>query len=155
MKKIPLHNRKGTYALVDDSDHKRVSKLKWRYSPVCKSGYAVSQVGLLHNFITGLKGVDHKNRNGLDCQRGNLRKANQSQNGANRGRASNNTSGFKGVCWHKYASKWVAKIKVSEKTIYLGLFINPIQAAKAYDSAAKKYYGEFALPNFPMRFPRR
>jgi hypothetical protein len=164
MKKIPLRNRKGkirAYALVDDEDYERVTAEGiWHYTSGSKGkSYAAhGQMGvpnfLLHNFILGRKGIDHKNGNGLDCQKDNLRDASNSQNLANQGKHSNNKSGFKGVSWHKGARKWYAQICVYWKVIHLGSFDNPIAAAKAYDTAAKEFFGEFARPNFPMRFPR-
>jgi hypothetical protein len=90
----------------------------------------------------------HKDGNGLNCQDGNLRVCTSSQNGMNRGKQSDNTSGYKGVTWDKSKGKWQASIKVNQKTIFLGRFNNVIEAAKAYDEGAKKYHGAFARLNF-------
>jgi hypothetical protein len=88
--------------------------------------------------------VDHINRNTLDNRRENLRLATQSQNQANRGKPSNNTSGYKGVRWHKTAKKWVAQIKFKKLYFYLGSFDKPEEAYAAYCAKAKELYGEFA-----------
>ena len=58
-------------------------------------------------------------------------------------------SKYKGVHWHKNHRKWLARITFEKNTIHLGYFRNEIEAAKAYDEAAKKYHGEFASLNFP------
>ena len=60
-----------------------------------------------------------------------------------------NTSGFKGVYWHKKACKWCVKLSSGNSTVYIGLFEDVSQAARAYDEAASKLYGEFACLNFP------
>lgn len=91
--------------------------------------------------------VDHINRNGLDNYRCNLRPATRLQNRMNCGLSKRNKSGFKGVSWHKSCNKWVAKIEINDKSIYLGLFDDKIEAAKAYNAAAKKHFGEFAWLN--------
>ena len=101
----------------------------------------------MHTFLTGWSRVDHINGNGLDNRRSNLRPASRSQNGANRGAPSNNTSGFKGVT--RFRLKWMAKIQVHGRTIHLGLFATPQEAARAYDTAALEHFGEYARPNFP------
>ena len=91
---------------------------------------------------------DHKNRNGLDNRKDNLHIANNSINGHNRRRQVNNTSGYRGVTWHKKDKKWRANIQVNGKTIYCGNYSDVLLAAKAYDSAAIRYFGENAVVNF-------
>lgn len=88
--------------------------------------------------------VDHIDACGLNCCRENLRLATTTQNNRNQGLRKDNTSGLKGVRWHKHVKKWVAQISVNKKTIYLGYYHNPEEAYKAYCEAAKKYHGEFA-----------
>jgi hypothetical protein len=60
---------------------------------------------------------------------------------------SDNTSGFKGVTWHKSNKKWVAQIKVASRKKHIGLYPTPQEAALAYDAAALAIHGEFALTN--------
>ena len=91
--------------------------------------------------------IDHIDRNGLNNQRNNLRDSTRSQNNANRGLNKNNTSGYKGVCWNKQKQKWHARIRVNYKYVQLGLFDNIKDAARAYNKAALKYFGEFAWLN--------
>lgn len=107
---------------------------------------------LMHRYIAGDDSphVDHWDKNGLNNRDENLRKCDASQNGGNRKLNSNNTSGYKGVSWHKKCKKWQAKIFVRGKLKSLGMFIDPIDGAKAYDRAAIKYFGEFASLNFPL-----
>jgi hypothetical protein len=95
--------------------------------------------------------VDHKNGNHLDNRRLNLRLATNQQNQCNRGPQCNNTSGYKGVTWHKYDQRWKAQIWVNQKNHNLGSFDDPVEAAKAYDAAALELHGRFARLNFPVR----
>ena len=100
----------------------------------------------------GLVGkVDHKNRNKFDNRFRNLRKATCSQNGANRTKQVNNTSGFKGVTWDKSRKKWKAQLKKNGRMVfqerYPGTKAGKIQAAKAYNKAAVEHFGEFAYQN--------
>lgn len=91
--------------------------------------------------------VDHKNGNSLDNRRSNLRIAGQSNNMA----AADfppGRSGFRGVHWNSRAGRWHAQVKVNQKKIGLGLFDDPVKAARAYDAAAIEAFGEFANPNF-------
>jgi hypothetical protein len=99
--------------------------------------------------LEGAPQVDHIDGDGLNNQRSNLRPATQAQNMANSRKYSTNTSGFKGVGWHKAAKKWRADITFDYKTRYLGLFPTAEDAARAYDSAAKSLFGVFACLNFP------
>jgi hypothetical protein len=88
--------------------------------------------------------IDHINGNRRDNRISNLREASKSENQSNRGPNKNNTSGFKGVKFHKKTSKWQAQITKDRKRYNLGLFHTPEAAHVAYESAAKKFYGEFA-----------
>lgn len=88
--------------------------------------------------------VDHKNGIRSDNAWSNLRKAGTDENAWNRGIASNNSSGFKGVYWRSARSKWVAEICVNGKSRKLGSFKCPTAAHIAYSKAAKKYHGDFA-----------
>ncbi len=90
---------------------------------------------------------DHKNHDTLDNRRENLRKATKSQNMMNRRMKRDNTSGYIGVHWH--LGKWQARITSNGKRISLGHFFSIEKADRAYDEAAKKLYGEFAVLNFP------
>lgn len=88
--------------------------------------------------------VDHRDGNGLNNRRDNLRIASDSENMRNSRRPKNNTSGFKGVSWHKTYKKWYAAIRYNGKSIHLGSFSTPQEAHKAYCDAAVKYHGDFA-----------
>jgi len=88
--------------------------------------------------------VDHIDGNGLNNTRANLRLATKAQNAANRGKQSNNTSGFKGVYWNKHAGKWSAQIQVNGTSKHLGYYISKEAAYAAYCEAAEEYFGEFA-----------
>jgi hypothetical protein len=101
---------------------------------------AIQQMG----FPSELK-ADHINGNPLDNRRENLRSATQQMNGINTGLCSTNTSGFKGVSPEK--GKWSAQIHVMNRKKFLGYFDDKVEAAKAYNSAAKKHFGEFAWLN--------
>lgn len=92
--------------------------------------------------------VDHKNGDTLDNRRENLRLATRQQNRTNTGIQQNNTSGYKGV--YRSGSLWSASITVNYRKVSLGSYLDPEDAAKAYDVAALKYFGEFAKTNFPL-----
>jgi len=88
--------------------------------------------------------IDGNKHNNLPA---NLRLATRSQNAMNRPKQANNTSGYKGVSWHKRSAKWGAAIQVNGKQKHLGLFESVIDAASAYNEAAEKYHGSFANLN--------
>jgi len=155
---VPLG--RGLFAIIDPEDRQRVTRYQWRARRLGKTFYAYRRVreggGLrhefLHRFVLGLPkaepDVDHANGNGLDNRRANLRIATKAENGRNRGPNRNNTSGYKRVCWHKGAGKWLASIQVDRRQISLGLYDDPVDAALAYDLAAIEHHGEFAWTNF-------
>lgn len=159
MKKIKLSQEQ--FALVNDEDFERLNAFKWHatWDPNSKTYYAQrmsSRVNgkqhtiLMHREIMGAKPndqVDHIDHNGLDNQRKSLRLCTRSQNKANQRMRVDNTSGFKGVSWYKRHGKWRARIMVKRKALHLGLFINKIDAALAYDRAAIKELGPYAKTN--------
>lgn len=99
---------------------------------------------------------DHINHNGLDNRKINLRAATRAQNCWNkRKQLGKYSSTYKGVNRSCVNKKWVSRIEVKGRKIYLGAFEDEIDAARAYDRAAKEYHGEFAVLNFAGDKTRR
>lgn len=156
MRKVSLS--RGMLALVDEQDYDRVLAAgPWNAHVARGRMYAVHSVRArgagckirMHNLILGAIGVDHIDGDGLNNQRHNLRVASVSQNRANIGVPANNTSGFKGVSQRRNPGPWIAKIGFQRARIDLGAYPTPEEAARAYDEAARRYFGEFARLNFP------
>lgn len=152
MKLIPL--TQGKHAMVDDSDFESVSKHNWYAHKEKNCWYAWRNIGKkiqrLHQFLfPGVPRIDHKDGDGLNNQRWNLRPATQSQNMANQKKHSGSSSQFKGVSWDPRRGKWVARAGRASSYKFIGRFDDEIEAAKAYDVRAKEIFGEFARPNFP------
>lgn len=91
--------------------------------------------------------VDHINGERLDNRWTNLREASRSENQRNTGPRHDNTSGYKGVGFHKGREMFQAQIKIDGRNIHLGYFLCPRKAAHAYNKAAIQLHGEFAVLN--------
>jgi len=92
--------------------------------------------------------VDHINHNGLDNRKANLRLATPADNARYARYPKINTSSrYRGVWYIKQRKKWRATIVVNRKRKQIGYFKHEIDAARAYDKAAKLYYGDFAILN--------
>jgi hypothetical protein len=92
--------------------------------------------------------VDHVNGDGLDNRDENLRFVTHSQNHANAPKISAETSSrYKGVYWHKPSGRWLVQIRIDGHKTHVGYFSDEVEAARAYDAAARQYHGEYAKLN--------
>jgi hypothetical protein len=153
---------------LDDICIEELNKHKWHASKDANTFYAVRYVKLMparvalelgisrrrlermHRGILGAAPgqlVDHRDGNGINNTRANLRFCTNSENQYNCRTPRTNTSGYKGVHWHVCNKRFQAQIKIGGKYHHLGYFLDPIEAARAYDVAALKYHGEFARVN--------
>ncbi len=162
--RMKLYNNKGIEVAetIFDLKYKNIiEKGKWHLTD---KGYVEcswinennnNQKIRLHQAIIYLSGqevlygyeIDHKDTNGLNNLEENLRICTRSQNIQNIKLKNRNTSGYKGVWWHKLTNKWTAQITINYKKIYLGLFDDKKDAAISYNTAALQYHGEFAQLN--------
>ncbi len=145
---------KGQEVLVDNCDADALGQSEGGIytCSIHKHGYViVGRHKPLHKIIQermGFRGAcDHANRNKLDNRRSNLRPVTKQGNKANSNLHSNNTSGYKGVSWSKSVGKWCANIRVNGRLICLGYYTEAEEAAAAYDTAAVKYFREYAATN--------
>ncbi len=159
-RRIPL--TQGKFAVADPDDFYWLSKYKWTASRVYNKFYAVRselckisgkrKSYRMHREVAhtpeGLE-CDHINGNSLDNRKANLRSATRQQNCWNsRKRRPKSLSKYKGVSYSKRGRPWKAMLTVNGKRMYFGSFNKEAEAAKAYDTAAKKYFGKFAALNF-------
>lgn len=152
----------GRIAFVDDEDYALVNQYSWsagisRYAERTvheKDGTQWTQ--RMHTLIMDLPEgmeVDHRDRNGLNNQRHNMRAATRWQNAANMVMPQGeNGSGYRGVD-QLPSGRWRVKISCNMRVQHVGVFDTAEEAARAYDTAAKELHGEFAILNFPETKP--
>jgi hypothetical protein len=138
------------HTLVDDEDFLYLSQWTWRLSYY---GYAARmenrQAIRLHNIVAERAGmdmtntIDHISRVKLDNRRSNLRPATRQEQNRNQGMRSDNTSGVRGVVWHKRKKKWLTCIRVNGKLKHLGYFDDLDEATRVRKEAEEQYFGEF------------
>jgi hypothetical protein len=161
MKEIPL--TQGKVALVDDEDYERLNKYKWHAHKHRNNFYAYRNTPrengkqtnmIMHRVVLGISDrsmVDHRDGDGLNNQKYNLRPCTNSQNMCNAVAHKRNPSGYKGVTINKRRGRYHARITHNYHLIYLGYFSDPIDAALAYSVAAILLHGEFARTSFQGR----
>jgi hypothetical protein len=153
---IPL--TQGQIALIDAEDYDKVKGCKWRAVKARKTFYARADMVhdghvvtiYMHRLLTNAPidlHVDHINFSGTDNRKTNLRLCTNAQNHQHQMKPHRGINPYKGISWHKSSELWRAYIVVNRKQYHLGYFTTPEEAAIAYNQAAKRYFGEFAVLN--------
>ena len=152
----------GDEVVIDVADVPLVSREAWKlftgrndkkYAHASGRQYGHKGYILLHRLLMGVVDagreveVDHKNGNGVDCRRDNMRLCTHQQNMWNRSQPRTK-SPYRGVSWNKRRRQWRAMIRISGRSITIGSFDDPADAARAYDEKARQLCGEFAVTNF-------
>jgi hypothetical protein len=157
---LPLELVGGRVVWVSPEDHERLSNYRWYYDG--RYAFRVGQNNhkvYMHREILGLEETasplqaDHIDRDRLNNHRRNLRVATPSRNVANRAKYKVGDSHFKGVSWSKDRQRWRVQIGVEGSPVFVGVFDDEEEAARAYDAAAFHFWGEFACLNFPGEAP--
>lgn len=153
---IPL--TQGKVAQIDDEDWPLLAPYKWYAARDRGTWYAHagpldgdrSKAKIkMHHLILGTRWADHRDGDGLNNRRSNLRLCTNAQNQQNTG-ARSGSSGFKGVSWNSRKGLWLVQFRWDGRYHYVGYFRDEIAAARAYDAAIFRLAGEFARLNFPM-----
>jgi hypothetical protein len=148
----------GYHALLDDEDFARVAAYSWHVAKRRGRRYAVANVGrgaakttvYLHRLVLdappGVE-VDHRDGEGLNNTRANLRACTHTENMCNAQPRRGGSSRYKGVFWCATRGRWLARVKLSGRTRQVGTFTSERAAALAYNAAARALHGEFARLN--------
>ncbi len=145
----------GKTAIIDDTDWPIIAGYTWYATKSYNTWYAVAAIPgrrrkarvKMHNLILGRKNVDHRDSDGLNNRRSNLRPCNDAQNQQNNG-SRGGSSKFKGVSWVMRRKKWLVAFRCNNQYHFVGWFADEIEAAKAYDAAILPLAGDFARLNF-------
>lgn len=154
---IPVGRR--LLAKVDEGDAWLVQGRKWTFVKNGHCLYAASPCSdgstkavMMHRLLLSPREgevVDHRNGDGLDNRRANLRVCTHANNLWNSRKHCKSSSSYKGVHWSNKQQRWIAKITVNGRRIYGASTKSEVEAAKVYDQMALRYFGEFARLNFP------
>lgn len=160
---------RGLVSLVDDEDYDRVMQFCWQGYPHCKTFYAQRSMQLgngkqktvqLHRFILKLEAktpiVDHRDGNGLNNQKSNLRLCSLAENARHLIRPPKNNTGYRGVYFDRNKERYIVQAHDRfGKKMWVGTFKDLIEAALAFDRHAREHYGEFCgRLNFPDALPK-
>lgn len=150
---VPL--TQGYEAIIDAADAAEIGRYNWHvlrnpgkptYAMRTQMCDGVKQTIRMHRVLLptskGIE-VDHRDGDGLNNRRSNLRPATSSQQNYNQAIRSDNKSGYRGVSWSRPNRKWVAHIQIDGKAKHLGYFRCPTSAAITYAKAAAQLHGEF------------
>ncbi len=159
---------RGYFAAVDEADFEYLATIKWRAKVepdgrvyACGhrpgSGKRGTSV-LMHRAILGVSDravkVDHRDGDGLNNRRSNLRRSTNAQNIQNqRPHRDKKTSKLKGVCFYPKSGFYRAQIMANYRKFNLGNYATAEEAARVYDAKARELFGEFAYCNFPLVAP--
>ena len=132
----------GQLFVVDDSNSSKVTKYNWHFQRYVRA-YVNGKTIRLHNYLFGYAPAglewDHIDRDTLNNKQRNLRLVTHRENMKNKRIPANNTSGIKGVCWHKRMGCWIAQYKLNGKIKHLGYFEDLDKAAGARRRAELLY----------------
>ncbi len=146
----------GGYAWVDAADYEWLNRYHWRLVNGYPSRREKQREVLMHRLImqppAGMV-VDHIDGNRCNACRSNLRICTRAENQCNQRKRRAGLSRFKGVTFQKPLGKWMAHYRFKGRLHHLGYFDDEAEAARAYDHAAVRVFGEFACVNFPREWP--
>jgi hypothetical protein len=146
--------------LIDIRDKNKIEKYKWHIHKYfnylyiqgnTSQGKYNQKMQQLHRFLLDVEDinilVDHRNGDTFDNRRDNLRQVNKSQNAINSKLRSDNKSGYKGISWDNTRNKWVVRLRLKDKYLFLGQFDCIEDAFRVRQEAENKYYGEYNREN--------
>lgn len=161
---IPLSQGKVAYVDANDAlmlckhnwcavERKEKNTTRWYARRSVKGEFYGSRKVYMHREIMqppAELGVDHRDHDGLNNRRSNLRLANDSQNQMNRVKPPVHASKYRGVVWNKRNKNWTVRFWSGKKDRWIGVFPTEELAGRAWDAEAIKYDPEFANLNFPL-----